>query len=428
MSSERRFEQDLPSLVDDLYIGPMPAYRDHLLQQTARTRQRPAWSFLGRWLPMIDIARQPVIAPRLPWRAVGLSLLLLALLLALVGALAGGGHPRLPQPFGLARNGLVAYANGGDIYTGDPVSGIAKAVVTGPETDLKPVWSPDGRRFVFERKVGGGTSAGRLFVASADGSGLVAITATPQVRLASYTFSPDGSEVAFTSGPVADSALWIAKADGSGARRVDVGMGVQWPSYRPSGGAEIVFVGSATGAGDGIYAVDVATGRVRAVVEPSPGVGLDWLTVAPDGSRIAYSATTADPSRNTYSVHVSAIDGSATVTLPMPAGATFQDGPAWSNDGTRLVVVRGYATRNQDVALAVLPADGSTVGVESGRGLTGCCNTVSAWAPDDTSILMSPEDLAGDFKPQLLLDPFTGASRPTPWTAISEPAWQRIAP
>ena len=78
--------------------------------------------------------------------------------------------------------------------------------------------------------------------------------------------------------------------------------------------------------------------------------------------------------------------------------------------------------------MAVLPADGSGVGIESDRGLTGCCNTVTAWAPDDTSILMSPENLAGDFQPQLLLNPVTGASGPTPWSAISDPAWQRLAP
>jgi Tol biopolymer transport system component len=429
MSSERRFEQDLPGLLDDLYMGPMPAYRDHVLHQTARTNQRPAWSFLGRWLPMVDIARQPVLAPRLPWRAIGLVLVLLALVVATVTALAVGGRSSLPKPFGLARNGLVAYAQGGDIYTGDPVSGVATAVVTGPETDLKPVWSPDGTHFVFERKVNGDTGSGRLFVARADGSDLVAIIPEPQSYLTGYTFSADGSEVAFTSGPATDSALWIAKADGSHARRLDVGMSVHAPTYRPPNGAEIIFVGdSATGAGTSIHAVDVTTGTVRTIVGPSSGVGLDRLTVAPDGSRIAYSAWTDDPSRNTYSVHVSAIDGAEAVTLPMPIGATFQDAPAWSNDGTRLAVVRGYATKNQDIALAVLPADGSGVGIETNRGLTGCCDTVYAWAPDDTSVLMSPEDLAGRTKPQLLLDPVTGASRPAPWAATGDPAWQRVAP
>jgi WD40 repeat protein len=112
----------------------------------------------------------------------------------------------------------------------------------------------------------------------------------------------------------------------------------------------------------------------------------------------------------------------------MPEKATFQDAPAWSNDGKRLVIVRGYSTRNQEITLAVLPTDGSAVGIETDRGLTGCCDTITEWAPDDQSILISPTDQAGVLKQQLLLDPFTGASRSTRWAATSDPAWQRRAP
>ena len=46
MTSDRRIERDLPDLLDDLYMTSAPTYRDHILQQTARTRQRPAWSFV----------------------------------------------------------------------------------------------------------------------------------------------------------------------------------------------------------------------------------------------------------------------------------------------------------------------------------------------------------------------------------------------
>jgi len=80
------------------------------------------------------------------------------------------------------------------------------------------------------------------------------------------------------------------------------------------------------------------------------------------------------------------------------------------------------------MTLAVLPASGSTVGVETIRGLTGCCDTVLEWAPDDKSILVSPEDLNGVINPQKLLDPATGLTRPTPWAAVADPAWQRVAP
>ena len=115
------------------------------------------------------------------------------------------------------------------------------------------------------------------------------------------------------------------------------------------------------------------------------------------------------------------------MTLPMPAGATFEDAPEWSNDGKRLAVVRGYGLYNEDMALAVVPATGG-VGIETARGLTGCCDTVFEWAPDDSSILVKPFDVGGQPLPQLFWDPLTGATTPAPWAATSDPTWQRRAP
>ena len=124
-------------------------------------------------------------------------------------------------------------------------------------------------------------------------------------------------------------------------------------------------------------------------------------------------------------MHVIGLDGADDVTLPMPPGAVFQDAPAWSNDGTHLAITRGYAQHNEDMALAVVPADGSGVGVESAHGLTGCCDTILQWSPDDASILVMPEDLYGQATQHLLLDPSTLAHVPAPWTASKPPAWQR---
>ncbi len=76
MTSPRRFEQDLPVLIADLYLQGTPDYRDDLVQQVARVRQRPAWTFPERWLPM-DLATKAVPgAPRIPWRIVGVVALL----------------------------------------------------------------------------------------------------------------------------------------------------------------------------------------------------------------------------------------------------------------------------------------------------------------------------------------------------------------
>ena len=429
MTSERRFEHDLPELLGQLAMGPTPDYRTDIVERTAHMRQRPAWTFPERWLPMTAVTTRAASAP-VPWRILALVALLLIALA--VGALfLVGSRPGLPAPFGPAANGHIAYSAGGDIYTVDPVSGASAGVVTGSDTDVEPVFSLDGTRIVFQRKVCPSCGDGRLYVTSVAGGQLVALTDGPQSHLGFYGFSPDGRDVVFSAGWDASTELWIAKADGIGASKVDVGMGVDGPVYRPPNGAEIVFASfSPTGSNNGIYALDVASRKVRPILAPTAGVGRGWVRVSPDGSRIAYSASTFDPNRNTYLVHVVSIDGTGDIVLPMPKGATFQDAPEWSNDGTRLAVARGYATYDQDMVLAVVPADGSGVGVETTKHrLTSCCSTVYGWSPDDSTILLRPNGFQ-DQNPiqQLLWDPATGATKPASWGATSLPAWQRRAP
>jgi Tol biopolymer transport system component len=436
MTSDRRFELDLPDLLAELAPRAKPDYRDDIVRQTAHMRQRPAWMFPERWLPVSVLTTRAFAAPPIPWRVVGVVALLLALAVSLV--LVAGSQRHVPAPFGPAANGLIAYEAGGDIYTADPVTRVAKAVVTGTALDLRPVFSRDGTHIVFERKETG--SSGRLIVARSDGSGPVVVTPEPVIGLdnpwdasvPSYTFSPDGTEIALWSTVDAGGKLWIAKSDGSGMRQVDLPMTVVEAAYRPPNGAELIVTGSTNGGTNGIYAIDAKTGTLRTVVAPAPsvnpgfGVGLGRFT--PDGSRLAYvTAAIPDVGPSGTRVHTIGLDGAGDVTLPMPAGAVFQDSPAWSNDGTRLAITRGYAQHNEDMALAVLPADGSGVGIESEHGLTGCCDTILQWSPDDTSILVMPEDLSGQSTQLLLLDPSTLAHVPAPWTASTPPAWQRTA-
>jgi dipeptidyl aminopeptidase/acylaminoacyl peptidase len=424
MTSERRFEQDLPKLLAQLAHEATPDYRNDIVQQTARMPQRPAWTFPERWIPMATIASRLATSPRIPWRVlVVVALLLVALVVSAL--LIGSSRSRLPAPFGPAANGLVAYVAKGDIYTVDPVSHVATAVVTGPEIDVAPVWSRDGTHFAFERGVGDWS---QLYVAAFDGTGLILVTpdAVYQPR---YAFSPDGREIAFTSGPDGSRTLGIAKADGSGARQLELKSSIQAPNYRPPNGAEIIFADEASNVdGNGIYAVAIGTGAIHQILAPTPGVGIEWVRTSPDGSRIAYETIVPNPDRNTYMVHVMAADGTGDKVLPLPPSAVFNDAPEWSNDGKRLALARGYAPYDQDMVIAIVPADGSGTGVETEHRITSCCSHAYEWAPDDSVVLMTAYGFE-DQNPvrQLLIDPLTGATRPAPWETSSVPAWQRLA-
>jgi Tol biopolymer transport system component len=438
MTTDRRFERELPSLLEDLYLGPTPEYRNDVLAAATRVRQRPAWTFPERWLPMVDVARQPVLAPRLPWRAISLALLMIALLLA-AAALYIGSQRQLPAPFGIARAGLIAYAANGDIYTVDPVNGLATAIVAGPETDLGPRFSRDGTRLVFERKVKGDIGRGQLYVARSDGTEPTLITPDP-VLLAQegigdpweqYQFSPDGRSVLIASTDGALPTISIAQSDGSGVRQLDVGLGAHEPTFRPPDGAEILFVSPDRPgmSGSGIWAIDPATGDIRPIVLPASNIW-DYAQAAwsPDGSQIAYIRWGGPGEGLTSHVWVVGADGKGAHQLPEPAGTSWSADPVWSNDGKRLFIIRGDGPLPTDGRPAIVPADGGGTGTDlpaEGIVLGECCLT-SVWAPDDSTILVTPVDAGGHPLPQVIVDPVAGTIRPAPWTTNSDPTWQRL--
>ncbi len=430
MSSDRRFEQGLPGLLDDLYVGPMPAYRDDLLQQTARTRQRPAWSFLERWLPLVDITRQPVLAPRLPWRVIGVGLAVLALLLALVATLVAGNRPSLPTPFGPARNGLVAYAASDGIFTVDAVTGDSTAIVNGTG-DTDPRWSRDGTRLAFRRQDGLSTSL--LYVVKADGSDLTQVTPQPLPAIESYTFSPDGKQILISASPDAFTHILIAATDGSGVRQVDLPARATVAAWRPPNGSEILFMDEGTDQGgndSGIYAVNAHDGTVRTILAGADAAGRArghpaW---SPDGSLISFGEWMGLNGIDVQT-HVIAADGTGDRVLPIPKDAVWQAPGSWSNDGTRLFAIRGYTGDSGQARPVAVPVTGSGTGIEipyPGGGIGAGNVSDWEWAPDDTSILGTPTDDIGRTLPQLLLDPVAGTSRTAPWGSVSQPSWQRL--
>jgi Tol biopolymer transport system component len=405
----------------------MPAYRDYILRQTARTRQRPAWSFLERWLPMVDIARQPVF---LPWRSIGLVALLFAITLALLAALIVGSQRRVPAPFGLARAGLVAYATDGDIYTVDPAFGISTAVTTGPEADRDPQWSRDGTRFAFLRAAEDSSGRSRLYIARADGTDLRVVTAEPLAITGVYGFSPNGAQVLLAMSDLGRTQIVVAQTDGSGWRTVDVGVpnvaaGDAGPSWRPPDGEEILFARSDVS----VHAVNIQTGVVRTIVEPSAGHYLGTPEWSPDGSRLAYNAW-VDASDMTAQIHLVDADGTGDRLLPIPPGAVWQAFRSWSNDGTRLLATRGYTGSYKEAVAVVIPVDGSGTGIEIDYShvIPPVCCPALEWAPDDASILGIAPDAQGSPLAQVLLDPVAGTASAVPWTTSSLPTWQRLAP
>jgi Tol biopolymer transport system component len=431
MSGRSSVERRLPAILADLGSGPYPDYTDSLLARTAAARQRPGWAFLERWIPMSTAYSSSVATPRIPWRVVGaLSLLILAIV---VGALVIAGNqpgPMPAPPFGRAANGLLAYAADGDIHTSDPVTGETRPIVTGPETDRDPVWSRDGTRLAFVRRVEGEPSE-RLLVARADGTGLTEITTEPLRGIGYYSFSPDGRQVVLVSDSTSKGKMHIANADGSGVRALDVGIPAIHPAFRPPDGKQIAFTGYPSGDDQiaGIYIVNTDGSDIRMLVEPARDASASGPLWSPDGSLIAYGLVNFNVAEWTVHTRVMSADGSGDRALPMPDDAQFNYSAAWSNDGKWLVTLRGYATAGLgDNVAAVVPADGSGPGLETDRSLFPDQGLNFEWAPDDTSIVVLPLDALARPLEWQLLDPMTGDVRAAPSSASSPPTWQRLAP
>lgn len=435
MTSPQRFEQDLPALLADLYATRTPDYRDDLVQQIARVRQRPAWTFPERWLP-INFATQPVAAPRFPWRAIGV-LALIGLLLAAMLAAYVGSQPRLPAPFGLAENGQLAYVVDGDIYLRPSLDSPGEPLVSGPEVETAALFSPLGDRLAFLREVEGGED---LWVIDTDGQGLQRLGG-PYRSLDWIEWSPDGRNLALSYDRRAINAIEIVPTDGSGGRRIAANMPAMSPSWRPPDGRQLLFRGQEDGRW-GFFLVDPDGGepvRLEIGGERIEGGGYDLQAPAwsPAGDRLAFHTLVRLPESQIqtpgFRLTVATIDPAGAVVDQRPLEfSSFADdefNPVFTPDGSQLVYQQRLGWTPPDPSsgtptvdtLWIAPVDGRgparDLGIESRNG-DGFSAVV---APDGTSLLVHLRTEGEVW----LIDPVTAVATRTDLASSSGVTWQR---
>ena len=414
MSAADRLERDLADWFRETAAPAVPYYTDDIVRQATRGRQPHRWPFLERWLPMSETMLQPVrLSSPVPWRSIAL-LALVALAMVAGVALMAGTRPAPPGPFGLANNGLVAYAEGGDIFTVDPVTGARRQVTAGLDADNEPRWSPDGSRIAFLR----GSDRSQVVIVDADGGNPVtSLEKISGTDADGFDWAPDGNAVTVT-GRVATANL----VEGSRINLVDATEGSVTsvgPAYlgfefawRPPDGRQLLFVGAGeTGPALLLYTVDTGQVDELPVVLPDGQEEIRLAGWTADGTRYAYQVGDGEP--EILSTRLATIATGTFIDLPVAYGHI-------SNDGTRIAGLRTFDGEPCVVSLA--GGQCRSIGTQ-GQAPDGTHHTGLYWSPDDRWAVSRP-----GLRPDeaVLLDPAGSKTDQPAWLANGAASWQRV--
>jgi Tol biopolymer transport system component len=275
-----------------------------------------------------------------------------AALLAGTGGSASGAPAQGRIAFGLEHGSVSS------LYTVRP-NGTGLRRVTVPPTrqdlggDSGPVWSPNGRRIVFERNLTY-WGADRYRLAAVPAAGGLAHQLTKGPYDAMPTLSPNGRRIAFVRLTGATLSLYTIDRQGRhAARLLSDGLDIS-PAWSPDG-KTIAFsrladpslpIEEAT-----LYLADADGSQLRALgPEPVRGVSPAW---SPDGRRIAFvsfvdhngPACPVDGCPPSGEIYVVGADGTGLTRLT--ASEADDEHPTWSPNGSRIAFASGFLLAGQ---------------------------------------------------------------------------------
>ena len=353
MTTNDRFERAVASWLVDDAAGRVPDHLAEVLAVSETTRQRSAWSSLERWLP-VDTAFRPRLfqAPRM-----SRVLLVAALIVAVLAAMllyAGSQQPKLPPPFGLARNGPELAWTSGDIVQTQP-DGTWRPLIGGPDDDLAPIPNRAGTRMTFLRTVT--EHSMYLMLANIDGSAIRQLLPDVLTDADWLEWSADGRQVALVNTVHDVRTLTIVAVDGGTATNLDLGeLSVDNDVYwLPPDGSRLIFTGhpDVEGSARAIYTVRPDGTDLKPVSSLSTNqasfLGLD---VATDGKTASFWNYETDASGIGDSSHVHFLDlgTGRDERVTFDSSATGETDLHFSPDGIHVVLQHETATAQLMIA------------------------------------------------------------------------------
>lgn len=337
--------------------------------------------------------------------------------------------------------------------------------------ELFPAFTPDGRSLLFSAETETGyeiairalSEAGPERLLTSDGQQNIQPSPSPKEGLVAYhsvsrggiwavplaggaprqlsatgsapRFSPDGSLIAFQSGPSPvledpsrelpeEATIWVVRPDGTGLRRVTQPGSPPGahsaPAWLPRGG-EIVFLSSAKGK-PVIWSVSLSDGRLRKILASSTAISSP--IAAPDGSEVLFASAAGPGKGGIFSVPIAPEGRPATLAsevLSLPSSRPRHI--AVSPDGSR-VAFDTSSTFSHLHAIEITPKDAWPA--SEPRALTNgeVFDTTPAFSPDGAHLAFSRSEAGG--APDIWVASASG-SDPRPLTTSpardSDPSW-----
>ena len=419
MTAFDRIEIQLPQLMDELAPARVPDYFDDMLRQTARTRQRPGWSALERWLPMGVIARTRTVR-QVPWRPIAVAALLIVLASVAVALFAGSRRNTAPPPFGPANNGSVLVSSGdGEILALDLETGQTRALLSGDALDEAPVFAPDGRSFMFRRI----TDEPGIWVADADGTGARRVMDTTRYDLQTIQWSADGKTIVAMGGdPQLTEVILLIDPAGGATRTIRPQRDLNAASL-PFGRDQLVIREDADNRAQ-FSLLDPADPTHPSPL-PASASAINDAALSADGSRFVYS-TWDDGLGTGGNVHVFDLDTREDVLVTKVDNDKFLwQVPQFMPDGKSILANRWAA--DGPFTLTIVPADG--VGPDRAIGPTRIQDgggATSYIAPDGKTVFAVYHDDGVDDGKIWSIDVASGEGHELSWAAPEDLTWQRL--
>ena len=242
-----------------------------------------------------------------------------------------------------------------DLYILDAGENKVKRLTEGESDSIAGPWSPDGTQIVFTSF---GLTTSDIWVMIADGSSQVNLTNTPDIDEGFPSWSPDGTHIAYTTRCDGNNEIYVMNADGTNPSRwTDNPADDFAPAWSPDG-TMIAFV-SDRDREAGIYDLYIMNVVSTAVQRLTNDEAIDYSPAwSPDGTQIAFRSHHDGPA-DIYVITIDPLTGTS-VTGPTKLTEDPADdwAPTWSPDGTHIVF---QSNRDDNWEIYVISITGSEI-------------------------------------------------------------------